>query len=222
MRFFSSNFQGNQKRIENRHRILADILWKIIVFQEQQVFYVPLKTKMHFKKKKIVNITAPMISPSLGLSLFTMLLRSKWNKLQWDLAPVSLFANRFRFFWSRIANWVLFGRSLWTRFAGSGMCWNLLFFFFFLKLLFVPLFLETFFFSRNKNKEWFLWESNIWFALLEVVLVNKFLFLKLYFLRKVLGAFFSVFFHLILWKRIFVRSRIHLGSLVFCPQDLSF
>ena len=78
MRFFSSNFQGKkQKRIEDRHRILADILWKIIVFQEQQVFYVPLKTKMHFKKKKIVNITAPMIYPSLGLSLFTMLLRSQ-------------------------------------------------------------------------------------------------------------------------------------------------
>lgn len=150
MRFFSSNFQGNQKRIEDRHRILADILWKIIVFQEQQVFYVPLKTKMHFKKKKIVNITAPMISPSLGLSLFTMLLRSKWNKLQWDLAPVSLFANRFRFFWSRIANWVLFGRSLWTRFAGSGMCWNLLFFFFFEVVVCSFISWDVFFLSKQK------------------------------------------------------------------------
>jgi len=151
MRFFSSNFQGNQKRIENRHRILADILWKIIVFQEQQVFYVPLKTKMHFKKKKIVNITAPMISPSLGLSLFTMLLRSKWNKLQWDLAPVSLFANRFRFFWSRIANWVLFGRSLWTHFlravARVGICCS---FFFFEVVVCSFISWDVFFLSKQK------------------------------------------------------------------------
>ena len=102
--------------------------------------------------------------------------------------------------------------SLWTEFANGGLCWHFAVVFF-LKLLFVLFFVETFFFLEAKIMNGSLREQHL-ICSSGVCSCEQFLFLKLF-----LDALFSVFLHLRMSKWIFVHSRIHLASLVFCPQD---
>ena len=81
------------------------------------------------------------------------------KKLQWDLAPVSLFSYRFCFFWSRsirIANWVLSDMFvLCEQTLRTVACVGILLFFFF-EVVVCSFFCWDVFFSRSKNNEWFL------------------------------------------------------------------